>query len=44
LCTLAKTDHRDVIMAAEYERLGARLYDFAKPLDQATITDPYGTT
>ena len=41
LCKLAMIDYRDVIMAAEYEREGARLYDFNKPLDQAQISNPY---
>ncbi len=37
LCRLANTDYRDVIMAAEYERLGERLYDFTKPIPEARI-------
>lgn len=42
LCKLAKVDDRDVIMAAEYERLGTRLYDFTKPFAWARIDHPYG--
>jgi hypothetical protein len=42
LCKLAKIDFRDVIMAAEYDRLGAQLYDFNRPIGKATIDDPYG--
>jgi hypothetical protein len=42
LCRLANVDYRDVIMAAEYDRLNARLYDFTKPILQARIDDPYG--
>lgn len=41
LCKLAKIDFRDVIMAAEYDRLGARLYNFNLPIGQARIEDPY---
>ena|SRR5688500_14553138 len=37
LCRLSKIDYRDVIMAAEYERLGDRLYDFTKPIPEARI-------
>ena len=37
LCRLAKIDARDVIMAAEYERLGDRLYDFTKPIPEARL-------
>lgn len=40
LCKLARIDYRDVIVAAEYERLGARLYDFSKPFDRARIEAP----
>lgn len=42
LCKLAKIDFRDVIMAAEYDRLDARLYDFNKPIPEARIDDPDG--
>jgi hypothetical protein len=41
LCKLAKVDYRDVIMAAEYDRLNARLYDFNNPIAEARIDDPY---
>ena len=41
LCRLAKIDYRDVIMAAEYDRLNARLYDFSRPIPQARIDDPH---
>jgi len=41
LCKLANVDFRDVIMAAEYDRLNARLYDFNKPIPEARIEDPY---
>lgn len=44
LCRLAKIDYRDVIMAAEYDRLDAHLYDFNKPIAEARIDDPYGGT
>jgi hypothetical protein len=37
LCRLSKIDSRDVIMAAEYERLGDRLYDFTKPIPEARL-------
>jgi hypothetical protein len=37
LCRLAKIDYRDVIMAAEYERLGDHLYDFTKPIPGARL-------
>jgi hypothetical protein len=37
LCRLSKVDYRDVILAAEYERLGDRLYDFSKPIPEARI-------
>ena len=37
LCRLAKGDSRDVIMAAEYERLGERLYDFTRPIPEARL-------
>jgi hypothetical protein len=37
LCRLAKIDSRDVILAAEYERLGDRLYDFTKSIPEARI-------
>jgi len=43
LCRLAKIDYRDVIMAAEYDRLNARLYDFNRPIPHARIDDPYAT-
>lgn len=43
LCRLAKTDYRDVIMAAEYDRLDIRLYDFTRPFSQARIEEPYAT-
>jgi hypothetical protein len=42
LCKLAKIDLRDVISAAEYDRLGAHLYDFNRPIENAMIADPYG--
>jgi hypothetical protein len=42
LCKLAKVDYRDVVMAAEYDRLDAHLYDFNKPIAEARIDDPYG--
>ena len=38
LCRMAKVDYRDVIMAAEYERLGEQLYDFNKPIPEARLT------
>jgi hypothetical protein len=41
LCKLAQIDYRDVIMAAEYDRLDARLYDFNMPIAEARIDDPY---
>jgi hypothetical protein len=41
LCRLAKVDYRDVIMAAEYDRRDARLYDFNKPIADARIENPY---
>jgi len=41
LCKLAKVDFRDVIMAAEYERMGAHLYDFNKPIPEARIENPH---
>jgi hypothetical protein len=41
LCRLTKVDYRDIIMAAEYERLSARLYDFHKPIGEARIDEPY---
>ncbi len=37
LCRLVKVDSRDVINAAEYERLGEQLYDFNKPIPEARI-------
>lgn len=43
LCHLTKIDYRDVIMAAEYDRLDIRLYDFNQPLSQARIDEPYAT-
>jgi hypothetical protein len=43
LCQLAKIDYRDVIMAAEYDRLNIRLYDFTMPIPHARIEDPYAT-
>lgn len=44
LCKLVDIDSRDVIMAAEYDRLDARLYDFSKPIPDARIDDPYATS
>jgi hypothetical protein len=41
LCKLAKFDFRDVVMAAEYDRLNVRLYDFNRPIPEARIDDPY---
>jgi hypothetical protein len=37
---LTKVDFRDVIMAGEYDRLGARLYDFNRRISEARIDDP----
>ncbi|SFJ46176.1 hypothetical protein [Planctomicrobium piriforme] len=37
LCKQAAVDYRDVIMAAEYERFGTRLYDFNRPIGQAKL-------
>ena len=42
LCKLAKDDFRDVIHDAEYYH-DARLYDFNKPIPEASIDEPYGT-
>lgn len=41
LCRLVQIDFRDVILAAEYDRLTARLYDFSRPIGEARIDDPY---
>ena len=41
LCRLVKVDFRDVILAAEYDRLDARLYDFSRPIPLARIDNPY---
>jgi hypothetical protein len=41
LCRLTKVDFRDIILAAEYDRLNAQLYDFRKPIGSARIDDPY---
>ena len=41
LCRMTKVDYRDVIMAAEYDRLGAHLYNFNKPFAEARIDEPY---
>jgi hypothetical protein len=41
LCKQAKTDYRDVIVAAEYILSDVRLYDFARPFESARINDPY---
>jgi hypothetical protein len=41
LCKLAKSDFRDVIMDAEYDRFDAHLYDFTKPIPDARIDQPY---
>ncbi len=43
LCSHAKTDYRDVIMAAEYVMGDVRLYDFTHPFGRARIDDPYAT-
>ena len=43
LCRHTKTDHRDVIMAAEYVLSDLRLYDFTRPFHSARIEDPYAT-
>lgn len=37
LCRLSKIDDRDVIMAAEYERLDDHLYDSSRPIPEARI-------
>lgn len=42
LCQLAEEDYRDVILSAEYDRLDARLYDFARPIPEARLDDPFG--
>lgn len=34
---LCRLDYRDVIAAAEYERLGTQLYDFNKPIPEARL-------
>jgi hypothetical protein len=41
LCRMYKTDYRDVILIAEYDRLGARLYNFGLPIPEARIDEPY---
>jgi hypothetical protein len=41
LCKIAEVDFRDVIMAGEYDRLDARLYDFNRPISEARIDNPY---
>lgn len=41
LCKLSAIDFRDVIMAAEYDRMDAHLYDFNKPIPVARRNDPY---
>lgn len=40
LCRLAQVDFRDVVMAAEYSRLGQRLYDFNRPIPEAALPPP----
>jgi hypothetical protein len=42
LCRLVAVDERDVIMAAEYDRLNVRLYDFNCPIGAAKIERPFG--
>jgi hypothetical protein len=44
LCRHAKTDYRDVIMAAEYVMSDVRLYDFTRPFHNARIDVPNAQT
>lgn len=37
LCKEAENDSRNVIMAAEYERLGTRLYEFNHPIPEVRM-------
>lgn len=37
LCELARIDFRDVVVAAEYTRFGQRLYDFTRPIPEASL-------